>query len=262
MTLWVIGDSYATHRKESKKYRYLEDTWVERTGRLLNQNVVSHAKFSITVEYIFQKFNKISKDFKENDTVIVTLPYFVRRWHFRTKPLKIFFPTDDEQTALEHFSDHLIHFNEIHETFLINFLYHADYVSKKLNLHTIMMPTFFDVDELLKPIKDEFKFINFSDRSLSDVSIKEIKKECNNDKLNEWLQVHDPRVNHLLRSNHIALSNKIVDNIQNKTPIDLSNGFDTDIFDFNLAQDKNFITEQLFDNIMKRTHKIKLKNLT
>ena len=261
MTLYIIGDSYATHKKQSKKYKHLEDTWVERTGTFLNEKIISNSKVSVTVEYIFHKFNNIVKDIKNNDIVIITVTYFERRWHFRKKPLKIFFANEEEQEALDYYNNHLRHFTELHETYLENFLFHVNYISKKFNLHTIIIPTFYDSANLIAKINDNFQYLNFANKSLGELSLLELKEECRNDDVLKWIQVKDPRVNHLTRDNHIILSNKIIDNIKNKTELDFNTEFNSNFFDYNLSTDKNFISDQLFDNIMERTHRIKLNNL-
>lgn len=261
MTLWVIGDSYATHKKQSKKYKHLEDTWVERTGRTLNLSIVSNSKISVTVEYIFHKFNNIAKQFQSQDIVIITIPYFERRWHFRSKPLKIFFPTDEEQDAINLYNLNLRHFTEIHETFLENFLYHVNYITKRLDLHTIMIPTFYDSEKLLTSLNYDFKNINFANKSLGELSFLELTENCRNDEAMEWLQTKDPRVNHLVRNNHLVLSDKIVNNIINKEKLDFTTGFQSNFFDIKLSNDQEFVSDQLFDNIMERTHRIKLSNL-
>lgn len=261
MTLWIIGDSYATHKKQSKKYGSLEDSWIERTGRLLGENVNSNSKISITIEYIFNKFNNISHQFNEKDILILSIPYFERRWHFRKHPLKIFFPTEEEQEAIDYYNHHLKHFTEIHKTYLENFLCHVNHISKKLDLHTIMLPTFYDSEKLLSEFNSDFKYISFPNKSLGEISYLELKTNYRHDETITWLQTQDPRVNHLSKLNHIILSNKIINNIKNKTKLDFTTEFLYDFFDFNLANDEKFIKDQLFDNIMKRAHNIKLNNL-
>ena len=62
----------------------------------------------------------------------------------------------------------------------------------------------------------------------------------------------------LTKDNHIILSNKIIDNIQNKTSLDLTEGFKKDIIDETVLQDKSFIKDQLFDNISTKLQIFKL----
>jgi hypothetical protein len=256
--MWVFGESFSYHYKKSKYFNHLEDSWVERTGRSLNQEIIPNAKHSITIEYVFHKFNEQRNNIKENDICIIALPYIDRRWFFQKHLLKIFYLNDDENEALENYKEHLNYFDDLHKVYTINFLYNVNYLTKKLNLHTIVLLSFYDSEEIIEPLKDEFDSINFSKGTISGITINELKKESLNDETNLWLQKNDPRVNHLCRNNHITLSNKIIDNVLHKSAIDLTLGFENNFLDKILMQDPKFIEDQLFGGIMTRLQRIKV----
>jgi len=73
--------------------------------------------------------------------------------------------------------------------------------------------------------------------------------------------INDVRVNHILKSNHTTLANKLLDNIKNKTPLNFKNGFTENVFDENSMNDLTFINEELFPSFV-RGYKIdrKMKN--
>lgn len=258
MTIWVFGESFTRHFKKSKYYNHLEDSWVERTRSILDQEVISYAKPSITIEYVFDKFNESRHNIKESDICILSLPYLPRRWFFRKHVLKIHYLDEIEEKAVNNYNTHLNNFSDLHEIYLINFLYNLNTITKRLNLHTIALPSFHDVGNIIDPIKDNFDAIHFSKGNVGEITIMEFKENFLNNDTTAWLQKNDPRVNHLTRKNHIILSNKIVDNVLNKIPIDLTIGFDRHFLDYKLIKDPNFIDDQLFGGIMTRLQKIKV----
>lgn len=252
MTIWTFGDSFSKHFKKSKHFNNLSDTWIERISHKLDQPVISNSKPLLTLEHTFENFNNMRKEIKENDVVIITITNIDRRWFFRDHPLKVLYLNTIEQKAVNNCS-HLDNLLETQETYIINFLYNLNTITRKLNLHTIVLPSFYDAEVLLNKIKLNFNDLHFSDISLGTVSY------------NEFLEGYslpdfgkDPRVNHLTKNNHIILSHKILENIQNKKLIELTSGFENNFIDQNLLNDPFFKKEQLFDEIMSRIQRIKI----
>lgn len=238
----------------------MKDLWTIRTSRSIDESIISLSKPSVPIEYIFHRFNEARHRFKENDIILMTLPYFERRWFFRKSLLKIFFTNKQEAEAIEHSKKYLNHFHELHSLYLINFLYNVNKITHELNLHTIIIPTFYDTDKIINAMKHEFDAIHFSNASLSKITIEEFKPEALNNETVEWLQRNDIRPNHLTKTNHAILSDKIIDNIKNKTPIDLTQGFKTGFVCQELFKDPDFLKDELFNGAMERLQRIKFKN--
>ena len=99
----------------------------------------------------------------------------------------------------------------------------------------------------IKDKKELFPHIHFSVDKLLDITMNEFTKEYI---INMDSTITDKRVNHLIKSNHAILANKIVDNIKNKTPIDLTKGFIKHIVDDNSLSDEKFINNELFGGIV------------
>lgn len=241
--IWTFGDSFSKHFKPSKYFNHLEDSWVERTATILGHKVTSNSKPLLTLEHMYYNFNSVRDNIQPNDIVIVTVTNVDRRWFWKNSPLKILYLDDNEQEAVNKYK-------ELHNTqdiYFTNFLYNLTNFTKKLNLHTIVMPSFADGEELVNSVKDDFDAIHFSNIALGTASSHEFVKDFMFDEL-----FNDNRVNHFCRDNHIILSDKIIDNIKNKTPIDLTTGFNQHFFNKDIAKD------QLFDDIMSRLLRIKI----
>ena len=252
MTIWTFGDSFIRHTKISKYFAHLEDAWVENIKRRLNQTLVSNAKPLFTLEHVYDNFYKHRNEYQTNDIIIVTLTNIERRWYWRNYPLQILQMTNEEKEATE--MHHELLNQDVYQTYILNFLHNLNYISKKHNLHTIVLPSYLETEEIVKPITQDFNAIHFSNICLNTVSFKEFKT-------NPWEMgiTEDLRLNHLCRSNHIILADKIVDNITNKTPINLSTNFEEGFIDDKLFTNNDFIRDQLFGGLINRIQKIKLK---
>lgn len=254
MTVWVFGASYA------KNYGF-KDQWMSRVAQALDTKVISFALDGCSLDYTYAKFNEVRAKIQVNDVVIIPLTTHVKRWFFKYKPEQnIVIQYDDDTTptnfkfttvtkdpkegeALSAYYESLNN-HEVYEDYTINFFYNLHYLTKKLNLHTIILTSYYDTEEWLKDKKELFPLFHFSIDKLLDVSLLEYTKQyfINMDAN----AITDVRVNHLTRSNHIILADKIVDNIKNKTPIDLTRGFVKHILDNNSTNNSDFVHNELF----------------
>lgn len=257
MTVWVFGASYA------KDYGF-KDQWMAKLARDLNTKLVCYALDGCSLDYAYQKFNNVRSQIKENDVVVVTLTTHVKRWFFKYKPEQNIVIHYDENTTPTNFKFTTVTKNpkesealaayyeslnnpEVYEDYTLNFFYNLEYLTKKLNLHTVIITSYYDTEIWLKDKKELFSSLNFSIDKLLDVSLLEYTKRYFIDM--EHGTITDMRVNHLTKSNHEILANKILDNIKNKTPIDLTKGFVKHILDENSMKDPAFIHAELFGGI-------------
>ena len=258
MTIWVFGDSYA------EQYPNLKDQWMKRVADHLDTNVRSFGLVGSSTEFTYHAFNNVRHEFKKNDIIILTLTTHSRRWFFKLypshtaqpmpntdfkSPVSIYSPTGFKEIdeSLELYEEFLNN-QEVAESHLQNFLYNLNGITKKLNLHTIVILNFYDTAHFLEDKKDQFANLHFTKDTIVNVSLNEFTKnyiiEYNNFK-------KDTRVNHLIRSNHIILADKIIDNIKNKTTIDLTMGFIKHTLSEEQLTNKEFIHDQLFGGILK-----------
>ena len=253
MTLWVFGDSYA------EQCPNLNDQWMKRVADHLGTNVRSFGLVGSSTEFTYHSFNNIRNEIKEHDIIILTLTTPSRRWFFKRHPSHTAQPvpgTNYEEPSLKYnstgfkeiddalaFYETYLNNHEVYKSYLQNFLHNLNSFTKKLNLHTIIIPNFYDTLHLLKDIKEQYPNIHFANGMMVDISINEFTKE--------YLIEHsslavDVRVNHLLKDNHFILADKIIDNIKNKSNIDLITNFKKHVITKEKMSNKEFINDQLF----------------
>ena len=246
MTMWVFGDSFSRH------FKYHPDTWVERTANALDQEVKSFSRPVIPLEHIFFKFNEERNNIKANDIVIYTLTNIDRRWFFRDKIFKVFYEYDkDEQQALNYYQRFLSNFEDMHKVYLANFLYNLHDLTKKLNLHTLVIANFNHYDRFLEDISKDLPAFHFPLGTLGIASNNEWKPEIFRNADVEWFMKQDRRLNHFTRSNHIIISDKVIDNIKNKKFIDFTQGMKTGFLDDDMLEDPEFREYELFKDEWK-----------
>lgn len=256
--IWVFGDSYAHH------YPGLNEQWMTRAATLLESNFKCFGLVGSSAEYTYYWFNKVHDQIKDNDTVIVTLTTHSRRWFFKEHPGHTATPDTDtkgytctqtsptnnpqENEALEYFATYLYN-EDVYLEHLINFLYHLDYITEKRNLHTIVLINFWDTDTWITGKKDNWPNLHFSIDKMITPSFNEYSKNFfyTYDFSNG---IKDIRVNHFIKSNHLILADKIVDNIKNKTPIDLTKGFIENIITAEKVKDQDWLNEETFNLIV------------
>ena len=259
MTIWAFGDSYANH------YRQYPDSWLNILANKLNTKIKGYGKPFSTANYCLKKFNQVRSQIKENDTVIVSFssinPTEYGSYSFGDLHLSIEDFKPNKREAHTYHEEYLNHLNELKNNYIINFLYNINYLTKKLNLHTIILVTYDDIDLIIQPIKNEFSYLNFPEGTLHKVSRKEWTDEVLATKDLRWMVTHDVRVNHLLKSNHTILANKLLDNIVHKKILDLKTDFIENVYDENSLNDVTFIEDELFPSFV-RGYKIdrKMKN--
>lgn len=256
MTVWVFGASYA------KNYGF-KDQWMAKVAQGLDTKLFCYALDGCSLDYTYQKFSSVRNQIKENDVVIVALTTQVKRWFFKHKPEQNIVIQYDENTTPTNFKFTTVTKNpkegealaayyeslnntEAYENYTINFFYNLEYITKKLNLHTIVLTSYYDTEIWLEDKKELFPSLNFSIDKLLDVSLLEYTKRYFVDMPQG---ITDVRVNHLTKSNHEILANKILDNIKNKIPIDLTKGFIKHILDMETMKDPNFVHKELFGGI-------------
>lgn len=157
MTTWLFGDFV------------LENEDLLRLG----SDPYSLAVKGTALEFAYQRFNIARKKIKKEDVVIVTLTDFDRRWFFKQYPEHAYLdasPNDNkkENKAIKLFRKYLDH-KEIHQVYLIDFLYNLHAITEELNLHTIIIPQYDDVKNFLENKKDTLPLFNIAQGTLNDI---------------------------------------------------------------------------------------------
>ena len=249
MTIWVFGDSFSKH------FDYLPDTWVERTRTAVRQDINSFSKAMTTLEYSFYKFNEQRHNIQKNDIVFMSITTLPRRWFWKEKPFRGLDLNETDQEASNYYEKYLLNHDEIQKTYLIDFLYNLHYLTKKLNLHTILLFNFYDFDRTLENLVKEFPLFHIANGRVGIASDYEYKPEIVRSINAEWFMKWDKRINHFIRSNHLIISDKFIENIKHKTPIDFFSGLITGVLDDQVLTDTQFTDYELFTEEMKRTQK-------
>lgn len=251
MTIWVFGAS------GSAMIDNVPDQWMQKAASLLNTDVKSLAIFGASLEYNYQKFNQIRNKIKENDVIVLYIPGFERRWLFKDRPgdtviLEIN-ASHEENKAIEQYIRYLDH-PEIHETYLLNFLCNVNNLTKKLNLKTILLNPFIDLENFILSKTNLFPYIHVVEGQMVYVTCDEYKsgllRQTGSTRGIPILE-NDLRLNHMCRSNHLILAEKIYNYVKNNIPIDLT-GFKEDIYTTESVKDKDFVEYELFNAKYKR----------
>ncbi len=249
MTIWAFGDSYATH------YKQYPDTWLNILANKLNTKIKGYGKPFSTANYCMRKFNQVRDQIKEGDILIISLsslnPKEYGSYSFGDLHLQIEKFNHNKKTAYDFHQEFLTFLDEFRETYIINFLYNLNYLSKTLNVHTILLITYDDIEDIVRPMKDEFPHLHIPIGTLHTASRNEWTEEVHATKDLRWTVSHDVRVNHLLKTNHTVLANKLLSNIVNKTQIDLTTDFKDNVYDENSINDLTFIEEELFPSFVR-----------
>lgn len=259
MTIWAFGDSYANH------YKQYPDTWLNILANKLNTKIKGYGKPFSTANYCIRKFNQVRDQIKEEDVIILSFsalnPKEYGSYSFGDLHLNIETFSHNKRMAHDYHQEYLTYLEETKETYIINFLYNLNYLSKKLNTHTILLVTYDDLDDIVRPMKEELPYLHLPEGTLHKVSRYEWTEEIITTKDLRWIVSHDVRVNHLLKTNHTVLAKKLLDNIVHKTQINLTTDFKEHVFDEYSVNDLTFIEEELFPSYV-RGYKIerKMKN--
>jgi len=246
-TLWTFGDSY------TEPYGYGSDDWdngpdnrpfitdnwldlICKNIKVKNHNF--YGKAGTALSYTYYKFDQSKCDMQINDVVIIVLTDVKRKWFDQDNPnhgpywdYNVTHMTADEYEAGKKYLLYLDKNPLMEEIYLKNFLESVHNITKEKNLTTIVIAGF-DYDSIEK-IKHEYPLIHFPNDSLLKITHGEINSEYNQIVLGN----EDKRHNHMTKSNHFILANKITNFILYREPI-IIDDFVT-----------NTITKKFFNNI-------------
>lgn len=248
MNIWAYGGSYIIKKIDSFPDQY-KDQWIRIVSRELDATHYCQALEGSSLDWIYKTFFDTKDNIQEGDVVIISLPDILRRWLLENYPDKTYIresPTNniEENRAFKYYTLYLD--NPIpHRYYLLNFLCMLNEITKKLNLHTIVMVYCFEVEGLINDHSKDFTNLNIAKGTLLSISYNEYDEKMREKK--EILQ-GEQLVNHMLVSNHIILADKVLNNIKNKNPIDLNIGFKRNLITKETFTNKEFYEKENFGN--------------
>jgi len=239
--LHVFGDSFSipdSHRNEvfgpkgtPITYLPLEKNWTTIVNESIygNSEYENHAVLGCSNDYIYYKLFEKEPFFKDGDCIIIQLTSMYREWFFENKPylatnLGISLTPDVEVTkkeyeALEMYKRHLyfekrplIRFN----MFLDSLSLRTQLYGKK-NIKCLILPGFHNIKGV--------------EGSLCEASGLEF--DCEKTAIAYYNKTGDYRFNHFSEVNHKILANKIINFFDTFEKVDLTTGFETNIYSRN-----------------------------
>lgn len=245
--IWIFGDSYAVNQDELN-----QRIWMNIVSKKLNYKVTNFASGGSSLDFTYFKFDQHYRSISKNDVIIISLTNIDRRYFISSNPnvssinhsldKNYRHISDEVKTAIFLYYKYLDNV-ESFKIGLINFLYRLQLLAEKLFLKIILIKNFVDLDFI--DSYSGFNNLNISKGCLFAIS----SSECQNEDLHRrimrsYQSISDPRANHLCYSNHSILANKIINNITNNTPLDLSTGFSNNLLTFNNCKDTSLHKEE------------------
>lgn len=244
MTIWSFGGSF------SITLTGVDDTWQQQLTKKLDIPINYMGLGGSSLDYTYKKFNSVRNEIEKNDILVLTLPDIDRRWFIKDKPEESNWNwvsrEDRNHESMKYF---LVYLNntEPYEIYFLNFLYNLHNFTKKLNLHTILLPCFNDTLEILQKRKDQFPQFFIANGALDQINRDEFDQKFLDDYGYIKYGENDLRINHMIKSNHTILADKLLQSIKEKTNINLKDTFVKSILNRQSFKDVNFSKDELFN---------------
>lgn len=233
MKLWVFGDSYsiaisyldsADAVKAHIDKTIYTTNWIEEVAnRLPITELEVFSNFGISNEWIFKNVMEQSNNFGPDDYVIVQLTNSDRHWFFTEEPAASNLAqctnslwSREKKKAIEGYLKYL-HNDQLNSLIYSSIIYSFMYVKQVLpSIKMLFLPGWGTAPGVIGNLTS-----NVCDAEFDNV---------NTQKLFYSKTGYDPRLNHMTIGNHYVLANKVIESFTNQTPIDLTTGFETNIY--------------------------------
>lgn len=247
--LWIFGDSYSAdfinvkHHADWIYYQYV--------ASCLSLDVKNFSIGGSSLGYTYYQFDTNYDSMCVGDYVLITLTDLERKFFFLDRPQvstyqcfsAILYNVDAsavhvskyEQQAYEGYLKHLDKNPIINTINLRNFLYMLDTLAVRKDLKILILPGFKDSHNVSYSMysSNQFERIIVADNYLSNISMYECVDRISYDLINYT----DYRKNHMLKSNHKILADKIIKSFESGESFDLLDG-----------SIKSYITEDVANN--------------
>lgn len=232
--LWIFGDSY------SIPLDYLDSTdaikacvdgtiyttnWIEEVAKGLPvTDLKVFSNFGISNEWIFKNAMEQSNNFSPDDYVIIQLTNSNRHW---------FFPDDPTSSNIAQSVSDSNHSKEKRKA-IEGYLKYLQNDQMDYLIYSSIIYSFMYVKLALPGIKMLFlPGWGTAPGSIGNLTnnVCDAEFDCfNTQELFYSKTGYDPRLNHMTINNHYVLANKVVESFTNQTPIDLTTGFEANIY--------------------------------
>ena len=250
---WIFGDSYSERIISDNDISFC---WIESVPKYFNQEVINLSLGSTSLSYTYSCFESKRNEIQPNDIIIICLTHINRQWFFIDRPMlsdswsfdhhEDFYKIE-EKNAFEYYNLYLNNIKN-QELGLINFLYNLNQLAEN-KVKIIVLSSFPETELIYKNQTDRWPNLNFSKGSLMPISYQEIH-DNDRDIIKETRLKRDPRAGHFLKSTHPILTNKIIKNITENTLLDLTIDFPKGIITLDKINDKEFVKNEFFYNIL------------
>lgn len=255
MNIWLFGDSFSqVHTWYGREtFHHEAGQWPHQLAKKTDRKLQPQSLSGSALDYTYYKFNQVRKDMKQRDIVVVLLTELNRRWFWLDKPEDgCPFAIELDKTVATAYKYYEAYLNnrEVHNNHLLTFLYDLQGWSQFKHLQTVVIPCFKDVEEFLEPYRRDLFLIHLARGNLFDVSRNEFTPDIkNNPELFNYFCRNDLRLNHLIKSNHTILANKITAHLKDgmANPVDLRDGFVEGIISPAQIKSEDFSKLELFN---------------
>ena len=240
--LYVFGDSFV------EDYRFPDWTWAKSISKSLNIDYRNFAQGATSLDYTYGEFERQHGNFVPGDILIVGITnedrfnffpdrrYLSTLWAFDNH-MHRYLP--EEKTAVEYYLKYLDNPAD-KSRHLINFLHNVQDITVRKSLRTVVIQTMGLMDYTNSLLyADRFDKLYIATGTLHDISRSELANDLNYDISHDKNGV-DMRHNHMCKSNHQILSNKIIKHLTDREPIDLTVGFNKKIITLDIKKATNW----------------------
>lgn len=245
MVLWLFGDSFVHGAGQNGSYAQQILESIPHLG-----NIEDHGWGSTALGYTYEKWESNRDRFNKHDVAIIVLTSPSRRYFFPEMPgwsyphsmdnIPNYSASEQQRHAFDLYYTHLRRAEE-ERIGLVNFL-HAVHDT---NIKSLIIPGFPESEHITHSIAGRFTRFILASGNLHTIARSEVVPELNY----PTLQEQDRRSNHICRSNHVILAQKIIAAIDHECQIDLTNGFLTNIVTRTRLNDPEWRIQELTDPI-------------
>ena len=251
--MWIFGDSYAQDLNESHlrgrefssagflndtfNLSWVLDSWSYQLSSNFDMEIKNFGVCGSALEYSAQRYTENFSNFKDGDIVIFIVTQLERKYLIDSRPSwgipwqvqEFFKEAGYSQNDIDFYNRAYVEFDRRPNDTILSLLLHSAAALKNRNIKVLFIPCFMDGEVTMREYREKFPgSINETFGHLNSISRQEIiekfRKEANT-------SGRDTRINHMHKLNHDVLINKLTDCIVNDAPLDLNNGFVTEVFD-------------------------------
>lgn len=252
--LFIVGDSFSAPPKMGDTY----EPWFVQTAKQLDLNCENHSMIGVSQDWCFWMIAKHLKELTPDDQILIVLTHPGRFWFFDDKPQMtnpniVNIDKELSPVQLEAVKSFMMEIQRP-PLDLQSQSHRLGWLDAQIRLHKLKpahilcaFPLYVDVGyNMNEHINwNEYENVIISKGNLMmNIEVQEMQKGVDEYKL--W-KGYDCRYNHMLKTNHGVLANKVTEGIKSKTPINLLDrgSFLTDKIGYDLFEQKEFIEKEL-----------------